>query len=147
MNDAGIDIVLGADAPSLATLTKIARRDQRLAIHIDTPHMARLAAEADIAIGAPGSSTWERCTLGLPTLMVLLAPNQRPAAETLAERGAALLVDAEAPDFDAVLDKALMRLLTDAKLRRDLAERSAAICDGLGAGRVADVFLRMIAAR
>jgi UDP-2,4-diacetamido-2,4,6-trideoxy-beta-L-altropyranose hydrolase len=147
MNEAGIDIVLGADAPSLATLTKIARRDQRLALHVDTPHMARLAAEADIAIGAPGSSTWERCTLGLPTLMVLLAANQRPAAETLAERGAALLVDPEAPDFDAVLDKALMRLLTDAKLRRDLAERSAAICDGLGAGRVADVFLRMIAAR
>jgi UDP-2,4-diacetamido-2,4,6-trideoxy-beta-L-altropyranose hydrolase len=147
VGDAGIDIVLGAEAPSLPTLTKIARRDQRLALHVDTPHMARLAAEADIAIGAPGSSTWERCTLGLPTVMVLLAPNQRQAAETLAEQGAALLVDAAAPDFDALLDRGLMRLLSDARLRRELAERSAAICDGLGAGRVADTFLRMIAAR
>ena len=97
VTDVGIDIVLGADAPSLASLTKIARRDTRIALHIDSPHMAKLTAEADIAIGAAGSSTWERCTLGLPTLMVVVAENQREAARTLAEREAALVVDAGAP--------------------------------------------------
>jgi UDP-2,4-diacetamido-2,4,6-trideoxy-beta-L-altropyranose hydrolase len=40
-----------------------------------------------------------------------------------------------------------MRLLTDAALRRRLAEASAAICDGLGAPRVAEAFLKLIAAR
>ena len=71
VSDVGIDVVLGAEAPSLASLAKIARRDTRIVLHVDSPHMARLTAEADIAIGAAGSSTWERCTLGLPTLMIV----------------------------------------------------------------------------
>jgi UDP-2,4-diacetamido-2,4,6-trideoxy-beta-L-altropyranose hydrolase len=147
IGEIGLDIVLGADAPSLPGLTKVARRDPRLTLHVDTPHMARLTAEADAAIGAAGSSTWERCTLGLPSALVILADNQRPAAAALAERGAALVIDAAAPDFDAALDRALRRLLTDAGLRRELAARSAEICDGLGAPRVAEVFLALIAAR
>ena len=143
----GIDIVLGAEAPSLASLTKIAKRDTRIALHIDTPHMARLTAEADIGIGAAGSSTWERCTLGLPSLMVVLADNQRAAAQTLAEREAALVVDAEAADFDLAFDRALRRLTTDEALRRQLAAASAELCDGCGAPRVAEAFLKMIGAR
>jgi len=147
IGEIGLDIVLGADAPSLPGLTKVARRDPRLALHVDTPHMARLTAEADIAVGAAGSSTWERCTLGLPSALVILAENQRPSAQALAERGAALVMDAAAPDFDAAFDRVLRRLLTDAGLRRDLSAKSAEICDGLGAPRAAEAFLELIAAR
>jgi len=146
VGERGLDVVLGAGAPSLPGLSKVARRDQRLTLHVDTPHMARLTAEADIAVGAAGSSTWERCTLGLPSLMVVLADNQRPAAAALAERGAALVVDLAAPDFEAQFDRALTRLMIDAELRKQLAQRSAEICDGRGAERVASAFLERIRA-
>ena len=147
LNEQGIDVVLGAQAPSLPGLTRIARRDTRLALHVDTPHMARIAAEADVAVGAAGSSVWERCTLGLPSLMVVLAENQRPAARALAEMGAALVADIDDPRFDETLDWSLTRLLTDARLRAELARRSAELCDGQGAPRVAEAFLQLIAAR
>ncbi|MFN4176653.1 UDP-2,4-diacetamido-2,4,6-trideoxy-beta-L-altropyranose hydrolase [Phenylobacterium sp.] len=147
IGDCGLDIVLGAAAPSLPGLAKIARRDPRLMLHVDTPHMARLTAEADIGVGAAGSSTWERCTLGLPSIMVVLADNQRAAARALAERGAAIVIEAQAADFDAAFDRAVMRLLRAADLRRTLAAASAEVCDGLGAGRTAETFLRLIAAR
>jgi UDP-2,4-diacetamido-2,4,6-trideoxy-beta-L-altropyranose hydrolase len=146
VQDVGLDIVLGATAPSAAGLLKTARRDPRLSLHVDTPHMARLTAEADIAIGASGSSTWERCVLGLPSVLVVLADNQRPAAKAMAERGAALVVDVADADFDAAFDRALIRLLRDADLRRDLARASSEVCDGLGAGRTAEAFLALIAA-
>jgi spore coat polysaccharide biosynthesis predicted glycosyltransferase SpsG len=125
----------------------VARRDPRLALHVDTPHMARLTAEADIGVGAPGSSTWERCTLGLPSVLVVLADNQKPAARAMADREAALVVEAEAADFDGAFDRAVILLLRDTGLRRRLAGHSAAVCDGLGAGRTADAFLQIIAAR
>ncbi len=147
VNDIGIDIVLGGQAPSLPGLRKIARRDPRLMIHVDTPHMARLTAEADLGVGAAGSSTWERCVLGLPTLMVVLAENQRGAARAIAEREAALAVDIQAADFEIAFDRALMRLLRDADLRRRLAASSAEICDGLGAGRVAEALFNLIGGR
>jgi UDP-2,4-diacetamido-2,4,6-trideoxy-beta-L-altropyranose hydrolase len=144
IGEIGLDIVLGSAAPSLPGLTKVARRDPRLHIHVDSPHMARLVAEADLAVGAAGSSAWERCTLGLPTLQVILAENQRPAATALAERGAALNVELSAPDYEAQFDRALMRLLRDAELRRGLARASAELCDGQGAQRVAQVFLERV---
>ncbi|HZZ33306.1 MAG TPA: UDP-2,4-diacetamido-2,4,6-trideoxy-beta-L-altropyranose hydrolase [Phenylobacterium sp.] len=147
VSEVGIDVVLGAEAPSLAGLSKIARRDTRIVLHVDSPHMARLTAEADIGIGAAGSSTWERCTLGLPTLAIVLAENQRAAARTLAERGAALTLDVGDPAFDAGFDRALMRLTADTGLRRQLAAASAELCDGLGAPRVAETFLKLIVAR
>jgi spore coat polysaccharide biosynthesis predicted glycosyltransferase SpsG len=65
----------------------------------------------------------------------------------MAERGATLVVDVDDPAFDEAFDRALLRLLRDPESRRDLAARSAEICDGLGAGRTAEVFLKLIAAR
>jgi UDP-2,4-diacetamido-2,4,6-trideoxy-beta-L-altropyranose hydrolase len=144
IGDCSLDVVLGAAAPTLPGLTKVARRDPRLTIHVDTPHMARLTAEADIAVGAAGSSMWERCVLGLPSVAVILADNQRAAAAALAERGAALVVDLAAADFEPRFDRALTRLMIDPDLRRSLAATSAALCDGQGAERVAQAFLQRI---
>jgi UDP-2,4-diacetamido-2,4,6-trideoxy-beta-L-altropyranose hydrolase len=147
IGDAGLDVALGAEAPSLAGLTRIARRDTRIVLHVETPDMALIATNADLAIGAAGSSAWERCALGLPTLMVILADNQRAAARALAEREAALALDLADEDFDGQFDRTLRRLLTDTALRRRLSAASAEVCDGLGAQRVADVFLKLVAAR
>lgn len=138
-----VDVVLGAAAPSLPGLRKIAARDPRLTLHVDTQDMARLTAEADIAVGAAGSSAWERCVLGLPSLVLILAENQRPAALELAARHAALVVDAYADDFASAFDRASVRLLTDAACRARLTAASAEVCDGQGAARVADAVLQI----
>lgn len=142
-----IDVVLGARAPSRAGLTRLAAHDPRLQVHVDTQDMAMLTAEADAAIGAAGSSTWERCALGLPSVLVILADNQRPGARAMAEAGAALVVDRAAPDFEAALERAIVRLVSDAALRHRLAMASAALCDGLGAARTAEIFLGIVGAR
>ena len=145
VGDVALDVVLGAGAQSLPGLSRIARHDPRIVLHVETPHMARLTAEADLAVGAPGSSTWERCVLGLPTVLVVLADNQKPAADALAAREAAFVVAADAADFDSAFDRAVTRLLIDPELRRGLATRSAALCDGQGAWRTARAFLDRIA--
>jgi UDP-2,4-diacetamido-2,4,6-trideoxy-beta-L-altropyranose hydrolase len=144
IGDTALDIVLGGEAPSLPGLAKLARRDPRLQLHVDTAQMARLTAEADIGIGGAGSSAWERCTLGLPTLQLVLADNQRAAAAALEASEAALAVDAAAADFEARFDRGLMRLTIDAELRRRLAAASAQVCDGEGADRVASALLQKL---
>ena len=99
--------------------------------------MAPLMAESDIAIGAAGSSSWERCCLGLPTVMVVLADNQRLVGENLANAGAALLVKMN--DMDAHLPTAVTTLVQDHAARKSMALRAASIVDGLGVGRVIEV--------
>ena len=93
--------------------------------------------------GPLGSSL--RRVLGLPSVAVTLAENQRPAAKALAQAGALLWVDAEAADFDTAFDRAITRLFIDRELRRSLTEKSAEICDGLGTARVAEAFWPLLA--
>jgi len=138
--DTELDVVVGAAAPSRKGLTRIAAHDPRLTLHVDTPHMAELATAADLAIGAAGSAMWERCVLGLPSVVVTLADNQLAAAASLAKAGAVLAVDGRAASFETDFDRALTRLFVDDTLRRGLAEKSAELCDGQGATRVAEAF-------
>jgi UDP-2,4-diacetamido-2,4,6-trideoxy-beta-L-altropyranose hydrolase len=144
---AALDVVLGAEAPSLAGLKRIARHDPRLSLHVDSADMAQLAGQADLAVGAAGSSAWERCVMGLPSLMVVVADNQRAAAQALAEREAALVVDLRDPAFEDQFDRLFARLMRDGPLRARIGQASAEVCDGLGAPRVAEAFLKVIAAR
>jgi len=136
-----IDVVLGDGAPSLKALREQAKTDCGVRLHVDTHAMAELMSQADVAVGAGGSSVWERATLGLPSVIVILADNQRPMAEAMAQVGLTLAVDARAPDFESRLIAAVRRLIDDSAFRRWLFEASCHACDGLGADRVAEAML------
>jgi UDP-2,4-diacetamido-2,4,6-trideoxy-beta-L-altropyranose hydrolase len=139
------EVVLGPVAPSIDRARAIAAADPRFRCHVGLEDMARAMLEADAAIGAMGSSSWERCCLGLPTLAVTLADNQRPTAQALAASGCvALAGDAAALD-DAALRAAIAAFLDDTDELRRLSRASAALCDGLGAGRVAAALLEGLA--
>jgi UDP-2,4-diacetamido-2,4,6-trideoxy-beta-L-altropyranose hydrolase len=147
LGEARLDVVLGPDAPSLQRLYELSRRDPRVQLMVEVKDMASLMAQADFAVGAGGSSIWERCVLGLPSLLVVLADNQAAVGAWLERHAAAELADARAPDFDAAFDRGFTGLMRSADRRSRLARASAELCDGKGAGRVAEALLEAIAAR
>lgn len=138
-----LDVVMGDGASSLPALREQAKTDCSLRLHIDTHAMADLMAQADMCVGAGGGSAWERATVGLPTVTVALADNQRPMAQAMARDGLTLALDAADKDFEAQLIAAVLRLVEDSSLRRSLTEKASAACDGQGAGRVADALLSL----
>ncbi|WP_447044906.1 UDP-2,4-diacetamido-2,4,6-trideoxy-beta-L-altropyranose hydrolase [Vreelandella sp. H-I2] len=94
-----IDVVMGATAPWLADVQQTASTlPYPTNVLVNVNNIAQLMANADLAIGAAGSTSWERCCLGLPSLMVVLAENQREVAEKLDSLGAAKLLG----DIDAI---------------------------------------------
>lgn len=128
--DVRLDVVAGSGAPSLPRLRALAA-DGAIDLHVDVRDMAALSAAADIAVGAGGGSVWERAVLGLPSVVVPLADNQIAMTTLLDSYGA--LVSADLSELGA----AWRRIVDDASLRFSLTERSASLCDGLGAQRVA----------
>ncbi len=138
------DIALGSGASSLPWLRHLAGQDRRLRLHVDTPAMAELMAEADIGVGAGGSSVWERAALGLPSLCLILADNQEDMAWELDRRGVALAVETRGADFADAFSAALARLLEDAALRAQISRTSAELCDGMGAARAAQAILGLV---
>jgi UDP-2,4-diacetamido-2,4,6-trideoxy-beta-L-altropyranose hydrolase len=137
-----LDVVLGGEAPSRVELEALAKNDPRVAVHVDAANMAELIAAADIAVGAGGSSAWERCCLGLPSLTVIVADNQRENTVALARARATVTIAPPSADFDARLGAAFNDLASDARLRAAMSTAAAALCDGLGAERVAARLLK-----
>ncbi|MDB5470101.1 MAG: pseudaminic acid biosynthesis-associated protein PseG [Caulobacter sp.] len=140
-----IDVVMGAAAASLSKVRALALVYPQLTLHIDSRDMAALTAAADLAVGGGGSSSWERCVLGLPTLLLILADNQRPAARALESAGAVMALEVAAPGFAGHFEEDLARLLADGRLRTGMALAAADVCDGEGAGRVAEAVMGLLA--
>lgn len=83
-----VDVVLGAGAPHREAVARLLGDQSRMELHIGLPSLAGLMARADLAIGAAGTTSWERACLGLPALVVPVADNQRAGAIALERSGA-----------------------------------------------------------
>lgn len=130
-----VDLPISHAAPHLEQLRSLAQRWPWLHLHVDCTAMAPLMAGARLAIGAPGTSALERCAVGVPSVQVVVADNQRHNAAALHRAGAALTVGLERPD--ALLD-AVRRLWLDGAARAAMSAAARAVCDGAGAARVVD---------
>lgn len=131
-----IDVVCGT-SPSEQLRRLASAHAKRVILHHAVQDMASLMLAADLAVGAGGTTSWERCALGLPTAIVVLAENQRLIAGRLSAAGAALLLG-DAETFDEV--EAASRIVALGEDPDRLAHMSAAafaICDGEGTNRVA----------
>lgn len=129
-----IDVVLGAGAPHLENVReKCLLMGEKVKLHISPPNMAELMIKADLAISTAGSSSWERCCIGLPALMMIAADNQRNIASELSRIGAASLIDLDDAEFFATQLKAFVE---DPVALQEMSEKSKALCDGLGVARV-----------
>jgi UDP-2,4-diacetamido-2,4,6-trideoxy-beta-L-altropyranose hydrolase len=130
-----VDVVIGAANPNHSTVGSACAALADATLHVQTREMAALMARADCAIGAPGSATWERCTLGLPAIVTILAENQAAIAAAVDAAGGHRLLgrhgEVSAADYANALDS------LDAAALRRLSTAAAAICDGMGAERVA----------
>lgn len=81
-------ILLGPIHPDPCSIKDAAYEIENINILDTTENMALLISEADLAIGTCGIAAWERCLLGLPSIVVITAENQREDAEILDKIGA-----------------------------------------------------------
>ena len=138
-NDGESDIIVGVAMPRRAENEDLCADSPNIHFHCQVPNMADFMIQADLALGAGGSTTWERCCLGLPTLAVIIAENQAEMTETAARRGLQWSLGyAEALEVKDIA-AALRARFEDAEA---LAARSLAVysvVDGFGASRAADM--------
>jgi UDP-2,4-diacetamido-2,4,6-trideoxy-beta-L-altropyranose hydrolase len=137
--DLRITVVMGPHAPCLTDVQEQAQRIPRpTRVLMGVSDMAQLMVDSDLCIGAAGSTSWERCCLGLPTLLLVLADNQRSGATALAASGAVLFV----PTTE-VIAQVFNQLLEDSSMQdiQDLGQAAAAVTDGLGSERIASKML------
>lgn len=142
-----VDVMLAGSAPFLDVVrAQAAAAPVKVAVHVDVANPIPLMQAADLAIGAAGSTALERCCLGLPSLMIITADNQRNVAAGVAAAGAGELLGDAASIDAADIARAVDALAADAPRRQAMAATAAKLCDGLGARRVATLFDRPLCA-
>jgi len=132
--DIAVTAVLSSKAPHADVIRTRARG--RMQLILDADNMAELMSKADIAIGAPGTTAFDRATLGLPSILITLAENQRGVARSLIKAGAALDAGELNDGFAHRLRDHLTALLGDGALRVRLAGAASRFVDGRGAMRI-----------
>jgi UDP-2,4-diacetamido-2,4,6-trideoxy-beta-L-altropyranose hydrolase len=129
-------VVIGGSNPHREALERIAENAAGVRFHQNVAEIGELMAWADAAISAAGATCWEMCLLGLPSLLIDLAPNQRPLAEELQRRGAAIhlgnLYDTSVEKIAAKLEE----LARSPEARGLMSARARELVDGKGAARV-----------
>lgn len=137
--DLRVTVVMGHHAPWLPQVrVQATQMPWHTEVLVGVDNMAQLMVESDLAIGAAGSTSWERCCLGLATIQIALAPNQLTIARALSDVGAALMLQGETvaqtlPD--------LIGMMISADKLYNISAVSSAVTQGKGSMLVSDYMI------
>lgn len=129
-----VDVVIGAEHPCREQI-KTACVQHGFICHIQTDKMAELMVAADLAIGAGGIATWERCCLGLPTLVFCTADNQQKQVADAAREGLLYFPEIQ-DDLKPTIQRHARALIENGYLRQFISLNSMQAVDGRGVLRV-----------
>jgi len=136
--DCRITVVMGATAPWLDEVrTQAQGMSWPTRVLVGVSNMAQLMADSDLAIGAAGATSWERCCLGLPSIVLALAENQRLIFSHLTLVNAAVAVNF----INEKLELEISGLIEKFREPGNLAKMgiiASTVTDGMGAKRVGD---------
>lgn len=142
--DLQVSVLLTSQAPDIKMVTELSESHDWISLHVDSSHVAKIMATADIAIGASGSTAWERCCLALPTLSIIDAENQRLVDQSLANIGACISLGWYESVTEALISAQCQMLLEDRIRYNKIATVANKVCDGKGTDRVVDKTLQSI---
>lgn len=131
-----VDVVIGSSNKDINKIIKIASSRNRTVIHNLLPSLADLMTKADLMLCAGGSTTWERCCLGLPAIVVTSAKNQRKFTKVLAKDGVHLLLGDSKEINSQDWFMKIYELTRDSDRVKKMSILSSAMVDGEGISRV-----------
>lgn len=135
ISEVHVDVVIGAQHPARQQIEKECEL-HGFDSHVQTDRMAELMANADLAIGAGGSASWERCCLGLPAILVALADNQIDIAKTLDVYGVSVFAGTLQTVNASTLLNEVTKLVNGYERYEKMSREAYSLVDGSGVDRV-----------
>ena len=142
-NDINVNVVVGENYPYLQRLSETCSL-MGYNLHVQPENISNLMLEADLAIGSAGSSSWERCCLGLPSIVVTVAENQRMIGDVIAAEKCGISLNSQMEDFEFSLSKAVERMIHYPSLLKEFSKNAFKMTSGEGANLVAKGILKCL---
>jgi UDP-2,4-diacetamido-2,4,6-trideoxy-beta-L-altropyranose hydrolase len=136
-----VNVVLTSNAPYLEDIRRnVTKYDFTVNIRTDEINMAQLMLESDLAIGSGGTTSWERCCLALPTILIILANNQQKVGENLAEIGATITIQKN-DMIEKNISNSIAMIINDKNLYMEMCNSASRVCDGNGTKIISEKML------
>jgi len=139
----GADVVVGPLYANSDALREPVKGIENAVLRAPAWNIAELMAVADLALGSPGATSWERCACALPAVTISQAENQEAIGVGLQEAGAHCYLGRAESVTDEEIAAALMRLANDPHALAEMSLRASGITDGSGAERVAQLMMEL----
>ncbi|MHB9101447.1 MAG: UDP-2,4-diacetamido-2,4,6-trideoxy-beta-L-altropyranose hydrolase [Sulfuricella sp.] len=136
-----VDVVVGSSNPQREEIRRLCDTLPNVAYHCQVDNMAEMMAHADLAIGGGGTTTWERLALGLPAIVIAVAPNQEEISHQVGMLGALHYLGRAREVSANDIRQALERKMGDRNELLRMSNSGQDLVDGLGVKRVADALL------
>lgn len=133
-----IDVVIGASNTHANEVRALTSNMPDTTCHFHVENMAEFMASADLSIGAGGTATWERCCVGLPSLVITIAENQRDIAENLSRNGSIINLGWYESIKESDISTALENLLATPDRIRQMSLKGMQLVDADGTIRAAE---------
>lgn len=131
------DVVIGPSNPHRDQLETLADHSSAdISFHVNVRRMAELMSRQHLALCASGGTSWELCCLGVPMIQMVIADNQRPIADWLAERGVTRCAGRPEGNEESRLAEMFEKLDADHTARDIMSGRGLLMVDGRGAERI-----------
>ena len=138
LSNVAVDVVVGAQNKTFDREAAL-KLNANIEVHDASGEFARIMSIADLAIGAGGTTSWERMCLGVPSIVVSIAENQISACEKLGRDGLVNCLGAQSSLKPGAIRNAVIDAKTKFVSLFDQIERGQILVDGRGCERVAEV--------
>jgi UDP-2,4-diacetamido-2,4,6-trideoxy-beta-L-altropyranose hydrolase len=136
-SDIATDVVVGVSNPYRDEVEKLASMIPNTRCYFQVEDMVSLMATADLSIGGSGTTTWERCCVGLPSIVISIAENQIGIADNLEKKGVIINLGWHEKVKINNIKFALENLLERPDIRKQMRLKSLELVDAYGTNRVA----------
>ena len=136
-----VDVVVGKANKCKKTLKIFCNKNKHFTYYEQIDNIADLMLSSDLSIGSSGSTTWERCSLGLPAIVSISSNDQRDTANSLSKKKCVINLG----DVKKVKESSYINAITNLKKNdlRNMSKNSMSLVDGNGTQRILKHILLM----
>ena len=142
--DIEVEVVIGGSNPHREELIRACSTSEYIKIHTEVDHIAELMSRADIAIGGGGTTTWERCCLGLPSLIISIAENQVEISRQADRSGIGCYLGKKENVTSRHIFEQISTLLNHPEKLRQMSRCGTDLVDGRGTDKVTNCLNELV---
>lgn len=134
--DISVDVVVGNSNPHKQQVRKLCNVSSNISFFCQVDNIAQLMNKADLAIGAGGTATWERCCLGIPSIIISVAYNQEGVAKAIDQEKMGIYLGRSKEVSSWKIVKKIQMLLNSPEITSNISKIAKYKVDGFGVVRM-----------